>query len=57
MTRQRTPTVDIIEAIAGELTFTFDITSVTDNLDGTYTLEFQIWNGNSPVDPLGWISN
>lgn len=27
------------------------------DLDGTYTLEFQIWNGNSPVDPLGWISN
>lgn len=26
------------------------------DLDGTYTLEFQIWNGNNPVDPLGWIS-
>lgn len=38
MTRERVPTVDIIESIVGMLTFDFVITSVTDNLDGTYTL-------------------
>ena len=26
------------------------------DFDGTNTLDFQIWNGNTPVDPLGWIS-
>ncbi len=26
------------------------------SLDGSYTLDFQVWNGTSPVDPLGWVS-
>ena len=26
------------------------------DFDGTNTLDFQIWNGTNPVDPLGWIS-
>ncbi len=26
------------------------------DFDGTYTLDFQVWNGSTPVDPLGWIS-
>lgn len=26
------------------------------DFDGTYTLDFQIWNGTTPIDPLGWIS-
>ncbi|NAW51513.1 peptidoglycan DD-metalloendopeptidase family protein [Elizabethkingia argentiflava] len=26
------------------------------DLDGSYTMEFQIWNGNTPVDPLGWLA-
>lgn len=26
------------------------------DFDGTNTLDFQIWNGSNPVDPLGWIS-
>ena len=26
------------------------------DFDGTYTLDFQIWSGTTPVDPLGWIS-
>lgn len=26
------------------------------DFDGTYTLDFQIWNGSSPVDPLGWVN-
>ncbi|MDO5616883.1 MAG: peptidoglycan DD-metalloendopeptidase family protein [Cruoricaptor ignavus] len=25
------------------------------DFDGSYTLDFQIWNGTSPVDPLGWV--
>jgi hypothetical protein len=34
----RTPTTDIIESIVNLLSFDYAITSVTDNLDGTYTL-------------------
>lgn len=26
------------------------------DFDGTYTLDFQVWNGSTPVDPLGWVS-
>lgn len=26
------------------------------DIDGTYTLEFQVWNGQNPTDPMGWIS-
>ena len=26
------------------------------DLDGTYTLDFQIWNGTTAVDPLGWVA-
>lgn len=26
------------------------------DFDGTNTLDFQIWNGTNPVDPLGWVS-
>lgn len=26
------------------------------DFDSTYTLDFQVWNGNTPVDPLGWVS-
>lgn len=26
------------------------------DFDGTYTLDFQIWNGTNPVDPLSWIN-
>lgn len=32
------------------------IGQVGTDFDGTYTLDFQIWNGTTPVDPLGWIS-
>lgn len=28
---------------------------VGEDFDGTFTLDFQIWNGTNPVDPLGWI--
>ncbi|REC78007.1 peptidase M23 [Chryseobacterium elymi] len=30
--------------------------TVAQDFDGSYTLDFQVWNGNTPVDPLGWIS-
>nr|WP_314498273.1 peptidoglycan DD-metalloendopeptidase family protein [uncultured Chryseobacterium sp.] len=30
---------------------------VAQDFDGSYTLDFQIWRGDTPVDPLGWISN
>lgn len=26
------------------------------DFDGTYTLDFQVWNGSTPIDPLGWVS-
>lgn len=29
---------------------------VGQDFDGSYTLDFQIWNGSTPVDPLGWIN-
>ena len=32
------------------------IGTVGADFDGTYTLDFQIWNGTSPVDPLGWVN-
>lgn len=32
------------------------IGAVGADFDGTYTLDFQIWNGTNPVDPLGWIN-
>lgn len=30
--------------------------TVAQDFDGTYTLDFQIWNGNQAVDPLGWVT-
>jgi len=30
--------------------------AVGQDFDGSYTLDFQVWNGSSPVDPLGWVS-
>lgn len=32
------------------------IGSVGTDFDGTYTLDFQIWKGTTPVDPLGWVN-
>ncbi|KIA89429.1 murein hydrolase activator EnvC family protein [Kaistella jeonii] len=32
------------------------IGTIGEDFDGTYTLDFQIWNDRSPVDPLGWIN-
>lgn len=32
------------------------IGTVGEDFDGTFTLDFQIWNDRSPVDPLGWIN-
>ena len=32
------------------------IGGVGEDFDGTFTLDFQIWNGGTPVDPLGWIN-
>lgn len=32
------------------------IGTVGEDFDGTYTLDFQIWNGSNPVDPLGWVN-
>lgn len=29
---------------------------VGQDFDGSYTLDFQVWNGSTPVDPLGWVS-
>lgn len=26
------------------------------DIDGTYSLEFQIWNGSTPINPSGWIA-
>lgn len=31
--------------------------AVAQDFDGSYTLDFQIWNGSTPVDPLSWISH
>lgn len=30
--------------------------AVAQDFDGTYTLDFQIWNGSQAVDPLSWVS-
>lgn len=32
------------------------IGDVATGLDGSYTLDFQVWNGTTAVDPLGWVS-
>lgn len=32
------------------------IGTVGADFDGSFTLDFQIWNGGNPVDPLGWIN-
>lgn len=29
--------------------------TVGTDFDGSYTLDFQIWNGTTPVDPMGWL--
>lgn len=29
---------------------------VGEDFDGSTTLDFQIWSGTTPVDPLGWVS-
>lgn len=31
--------------------------TVAQDFDGSFTLDFQIWRGDTPVDPLGWVSN
>lgn len=30
--------------------------TVAEDFDGTTTLDFQIWNGTNPVDPLSWVN-
>ncbi|KAB1229034.1 murein hydrolase activator EnvC family protein [Chryseobacterium viscerum] len=30
--------------------------TIAQDFDGAYTLDFQVWSGSTPVDPLGWIS-
>ena len=30
--------------------------TIGEDFDGSTTLDFQIWNGTTPVDPLGWIN-
>ena len=32
------------------------IGEIGSDFDGTVTLDFQVWNGTNPVDPLGWVS-
>lgn len=32
------------------------IGTVAQDYDGSYTLDFQIWNDKNPVDPMSWIS-
>ena len=32
------------------------IGEVGTDFDGTVTLDFQVWKGTDPVDPLGWVS-
>lgn len=33
-----------------------NIGTVASDFDGTYTLDFQIWNGTTPVNPLEWVN-
>lgn len=33
------------------------IGTVGQDFDGTYTLDFQVWNSKNPMNPLEWISN
>lgn len=30
--------------------------TIGQDFDGSYTLDFQVWSGSTPVDPLGWVS-
>lgn len=30
--------------------------TVAEDFDGSYTLDFQIWSGTTPVDPMGWLN-
>ncbi len=32
------------------------IGTIGQDFDGSYTLDFQIWNGTSPVDPMTWVN-
>lgn len=32
------------------------IGTIAQDFEGSYSLDFQIWNGSTPVDPLGWVS-
>lgn len=32
------------------------IGGIGSDLEGIHALDFQIWNGQTPVDPLGWVS-
>ncbi|MDY3344735.1 peptidoglycan DD-metalloendopeptidase family protein [Riemerella anatipestifer] len=33
------------------------IGTIAQDFEGAYSLDFQIWNGSTPVDPMGWVSN
>lgn len=33
-----------------------NIGAVGEDFDGSYTLDFQIWNGTTPVNPLEWVN-
>ena len=32
------------------------IGTIAEDYDGTNTLDFQVWQGQTPMDPLNWIS-
>ena len=32
------------------------IGAVGADFDGSYTLDFQIWNGTNPVNPMEWVN-
>jgi len=33
-----------------------NIGTVGQDFDGTTTLDFQIWNGSNPVNPMEWVN-
>lgn len=32
------------------------IGTIAEDYDGSHTLDFQIWDGKNPLDPLGWVA-